>query len=241
MPDVAPERFSEYLASDPPMLSHRNRQRPVLTLTAHPKWKGEALKRTSTIVFLICCSSLVLAQGSTYVGAGIGIPQRPAEFSSQWGVGLSLAGGIEAPVNDWFALLAGFDLSTFPLNEEKYIEAQGVVGTGVSVSGGSTGNLTLTVGARVRVAHTPKVFSAYVVGLFGYMNCSKKDLEVSQSGYAGTLAGEEKSSLCAGTGVGIETPVSKIMDGFIEGRYVIDFGPGNRAFIPIRAGVRIKL
>lgn len=193
------------------------------------------------MALLSLIASFALAQGSTFVSAGLALPQKPEEFSTQWGVGLSLAGGMEAPVNDWFALLAGFDLTTFPLKEDKYIEAQGVAGTGVSVSGGSTGILTLTAGARATVAYAPKVLSVYVLGLFGYMNYSRKDLEVSQSGYAGTLAGEEKSSVCVGTGIGFETKVSKIMDGFIEGRYVVDLGSGNRAFIPIRAGIRIKL
>lgn len=199
------------------------------------------LKRGSIIVLLLFSTSVAAAQGSTYVSAGLGLPQKPAEFSDYWETGLSLGGGIEAPVTDWLALVGGFDLTNFPLNEERYLEAQGVAGTGVSVSGGSASILSLLAGAKLKVVQAPKLVSAYVVGLFGYLNFSTKDFEVTGGGIAGTLAGEERSSFCVAGGAGVEMPIGKTTDLYIEGRYVVDFAASRTAFIPVRAGVKIRL
>jgi len=190
---------------------------------------------------LLFSTSLAAAQGSTFVSAGIGIPQKPSDFSSYWKTGLSLGGGIEIPITDWVGLTAGFDLTSFPLNEEKFLEAQGVAGTGVSVSGGGASILTLLGGAKLTVVQTPKLVSAYVVGLFGYLNFSTKEFEVSGGGLSGTLAGGERSSFCVAGGAGAEMPIGKIADAFIEGRYVVDFAASRTAYIPIRAGVKIRL
>jgi len=199
------------------------------------------LKRFFVIALLLLSISLAVAQGRTYVSAGLGMPQKPSDFSGIWKTGLSLGGGIEAPISDWLALTAGFDLTNFPLNEEKFLEAQGVAGTGVSVSGGSASILTLLGGAKVRVVQTPKLVSAYVVGLFGYMNFSTKDFDVTGGGLGGTLLGEERSAFCVAGGIGAEMPIGKITDIFIEGRYVVDFSASSTAFIPIRVGMKIRL
>lgn len=199
------------------------------------------MKRVSIIVLLLFSTSVAAAQGSTFVSAGLGVPQKPTEFSDYWKTGLSLGGGIEAPVNDWLALMGGFDLTNFALNEGPYLEAQGVAGTGVSISGGSASILTLLGGAKLSVVRIPKSVSAYVVGLFGYLNFSTKDFEVTGGGLAGTLAGEERSAFCVAGGAGVEMPIGKTTDIFIEGRYVVDFAASRTAFVPLRAGLKIRL
>jgi hypothetical protein len=199
------------------------------------------LKRAAILVLLLFSTSLASAQGNTFVSAGLGLPQKPAEFSSYWKAGLSLGGGIEAPITDWVALVGGFDLTNFPLNEERYLDAQGVAGTGVSISGGTASILTLLAGAKLNVLQNPKSVSAYLSGLFGYMNFSTRDFEVTGGGISGTLAGEERSSLCVSGGVGVEMPIGKTTYMFIEGRYVVDFAASRTAFVPVRAGVKIRL
>lgn len=199
------------------------------------------MKRLSAIVILLFSTSLALAQGSTVISAGIGIPQKPSDFSSYWETGLSVGIGIEVPVSDWLGLTIGFDFSSFPLNEEKFLEAQGVAGTGVSVSGGSATMLSVLGGAKVRVLHAPKLVSVYVVGLLGYLNFSTKEFEVTGGGLYGTLGGGERSSFCVAGGAGIELPIGKIADAFVEGRYVADFSASPTAFVPLRAGVKIRL
>jgi len=199
------------------------------------------LKRLSVVILLLFSTSLAAAQGSTVISGGLGIPQKPNDFSSYWKTGLSVGAGVEVPVSDWFGLTVGFDLTSFSLNEEKFLEAQGVAGTGVRVSGGSATIMSVLGGAKVRVAHVPKRVSAYVVGLLGYMNFSTKEFEVSGDGPFGTLAGGERSSFCVAGGAGVEMPIAKIADVFVEGRYVVDFSANRTAFIPIRAGFKIRL
>ena len=199
------------------------------------------MKRAATVVLVLFSTTLAAAQGSTFVSAGIGIPQKPTEFSSYWESGLSLGGGVEAPITDWVALTGGFDLTNFPLNEERYLEAQGVAGTGVSISGGTASVLTLLIGAKLSVLQNPRSVSAYLSGLFGYMNFSTKDFEVTGGGISGILAGEERSSICVSGGAGVEVPIGKTTYMFIEGRYVFDFTASRTAFVPVRAGVKIRL
>lgn len=203
--------------------------------------KGKTLKRYSVVLLLIFATSFAAAQGSTFVSAGLGIPQKPSDFFGYWKTGLSLGGGIEAPITDWLALTAGFDFTSFPLDEAKFLEAQGVAGTGVSVSGGNASILTLLGGAKLKVVQTPRLLSAYVVGLFGYLNFSTKDFDIDGGGLSGTLAGEERSAFCVAGGAGVEMPIGKTTDVFIEGRYVVDFTASRTAYIPIRAGLKIRL
>ncbi len=91
------------------------------------------------------------------------------------------------------------------------------------------------------MVQTPKLVSAYVVGLIGYLNFSTRDFDLTGGGLSGTLAGDERSAFCVAGGAGVEMPIGKITDVFIEGRYVVDFAASRTAYIPVRAGLKIRL
>lgn len=199
------------------------------------------MKQSSLLLVLLFSSSMAYAQGSTCISAGLAIPKQPSAFSTYWKTGFSMSVGVDIPFADWLALSAAFDFNSFLLNEERFLEGQGIAGTGLSVSGGSSSVFTLLAGAKVRVVHAPKLFSAYVTGQVGYLNFSTGDIVISADSSAGTLVGGERSSFCTSAGGGVEVPLNQVTDVFIEGRYVVDFKEKRTAFIPIRLGLRIRL
>lgn len=204
--------------------------------------KGTLVKKTLLIIFFLGASvTTLVAQGNTYFSAGIGFPHEPGDFKSLWKPGISLSGGIDAPFTDWIALTAGFDFSSFPLNEAKYIEAQGAAGVGVSVSGGNASILTLMAGAKLTFLSIPKKFAAYANGTIGLFNFSTKDFEVSGAGVEGILNGEEKTAFGGSVGLGAAVPFGKNLELFLEGRYVIGFMEKQSVYLPVRLGLKIQL
>jgi len=199
------------------------------------------LKRATIIItFLILASSLVPAQGNTYVNAGIGIPFKPDDFSKLWKTGFGVGGGLDIPIVDWIDFTAGIDYNSFSLNEKKFIESQGWSSAEVEVAGGTVSVLTVMAGAKVKLISIPKKFSAYVSGTVGYLNFSTEDLGVRGSSVAGTLASNEESAFSAAAGGGVEMPFTKDLTLYLEGRYVLGTVEDRTFYLPIRLGLKVS-
>lgn len=199
------------------------------------------MKRATIIItFLILASSLVLAQGNTYVNAGIGIPLKPHDFSELWITGVGVGGGIDIPIVDWIDFTAGIDYNSFSLNEKKFIESQGWSSAEVEVAGGTVSILTVMAGAKVKLISIPKKFSAYVSGTVGYFNFSTEDLSARGGGVSGTLASKEESAFSAAAGGGVEMPFTRDLTLYLEGRYVIGTVKDRTVCLPVRLGLKIS-
>lgn len=216
------------------------------TITNHK----ETLMRRFTLSLLslfIATTTLSWAQTETekttdlFFSAGIGFPSKPQGFSDYWKMGFNVGGGVGFPISPSISLTGSIDYNSFPFDEDGFLKSLGLSGSGVSVTGGSASIFTITGNVKALLNTAPGRVAPYATAGLGFLSLSTADATVAYQGQTATAKGDSESAFSLLFGAGIEIPAGTSTL-FIEGKYGLGFTKGeSTAFIPIKAGVKMKI
>ncbi|MCI0706204.1 MAG: porin family protein [Ignavibacteriae bacterium] len=176
--------------------------------------------------------------------AGTAFPSDPSDFPDYWDMGFAFGGGVGYSFSEAFSLSGSIDYSMFPLDEEEFLKILAAFGVppDASISGGGISIFTVMANAKAVFNSTPNSVTPYVTTGIGFFNMSLGDITVTYQGQSGTgEVNEARSAFSFIIGAGVEIPLGAPTL-FIEGKYCLGFTEGdNTGFIPIRAGVKIRI
>jgi len=197
-------------------------------------------------VFLLIFAQVSFAQGparkATFlVNAGFAVPSAPEVFADYWKTGINVGGGIGFLLERNLQFQGIVEYNNFAFDEDGFLNALGISGSGVAVDGASASIVTASANLRVLLSTGSASTAAYLIGGLSFFRLSTSDATVSYIGNSVTIPGDSETAAGVSFGGGISFEMNPRLDLFVEAKYGIGFTEGESTqYLPLKVGLEFK-